>query len=211
MRLHPVILGPLTGGLVLLHSLASWGCVPNPEGVPGESEGSHLWQGALSENTCGPSAVPADAEIEMRVQLRRDGGLGVWRRPGAPLMLGSVETDESWRLNFTTTVNIYEFDPLTGRGPCSLEQVETIRFAPVEPDEEDIDMDMSEDQGPRFAGTSVVRFYPSPGTDCSATLALFGGPFFDLPCEVEYAIQSSPIDSLFAAEEDDEIADDNAL
>ena len=56
----------------------------------------------------------------------------------------------------------------------------------------------------RFAGTSVTRWYPSPGTDCSASLAIVGGPFFDLPCEVEYVIQSTPIDSIFAAEEEDE-------
>lgn len=206
MRLHPVILGPLAGGLVLLHSLASLGCVPTDEGVPGDSQGSHLWQGTLSENTCGPSAVPADNEIEMRVQLRRDGAMAVWRRPGSPLMLGSVESDDSWRLNFTTTVNVYEFDPLTGRGPCSFEQVETLRFAPVEPEEgaEDIDEDTSEDEGVRYTGTSVTRWYPSPGSDCSASLAIVGGPFFDLPCEVEYVIQSTPIDSIFAAEEEDE-------
>jgi hypothetical protein len=201
----------MTGGLVLLHSLASWGCVPNDEGVPGNSQGSHLWQGRLSENTCGPSAVPADDEIEMRVQLRRDGALAVWRRPGSPLMLGSIESDESWRLNFSTTVNVYEFDPLTGRGPCSFEQVETIRFAPVEP-EESTDPEMTEDQELRFVGTSVTRWYPSPGTDCSASLAIVGGPFFDLPCEVEYAIQSTPIDSIFAAEqEEEEEVEDNTL
>jgi hypothetical protein len=207
----PAILGSMTGGLVLLHSLASWGCVPNDEGVPGNSQGSHLWQGRLSENTCGPSAVPADDEIEMRVQLRRDGALAVWRRPGSPLMLGSIESDESWRLNFSTTVNVYEFDPLTGRGPCSFEQVETIRFAPVEP-EESTDPEMTEDQELRFVGTSVTRWYPSPGTDCSASLAIVGGPFFDLPCEVEYAIQSTPIDSIFAAEqEEEEEVEDNTL
>ena len=210
MRLHPLILGPLAGGLVLVHSLASWGCVPNDEGVPGDSQGSHLWQGALSENTCGPSAVPADAEIEMRVQLRRDGALGVWRRPGSPLMLGSVESDESWRLNFATTVNVYEYDPLTGRGPCSFEQVETLRFAPIEADDAD-DVDDESEDGVRYSGTSVTRWYPSPGSDCSASLAIVGGPFFDLPCEVEYAIQSTPIDSLFAAEEDDEPEDANAI
>lgn len=189
--------GKFLGGVVTTLSLGSLACAP--QDVPGESEGSHLFQGALMDNTCGASAVPAEALIEMRVELRRDGALGVWRRTDAPLMIGSVETDGDWRFSFSSTVGVYDFDPITGRGPCSLEQIETIRLSPMQPSEDETE----EDVEGRFVGTSVVQFVPTVGTDCGLSLAVLGGPFYDLPCTVEYELSSDPIEPLFPEPDDD--------
>ena len=177
------------GGALLLVA-----CVPSE--MPGTDQGSHHFTGVLLENSCGPSAVPAESIIEMNVQLRRDGALGLWRRPGAPLIYGSAQDDGGYRFQLGSTVGVYEYDPVTNTGPCSLDQYETITIEVVESDDEE--------EGIRYEGTSEVRFAPSSGSDCSPSLAAFGGPFLQMPCGVEYELQSEAIDTIFPGEEEPE-------
>jgi hypothetical protein len=48
-----------------------------------------------------------------------------------------------------------------------------------------------------FSGRSILRYRPSAGSSCAPALAIYGGPFDELPCEVRYRLQSSPSEPLF--------------
>ncbi|MEM9071589.1 MAG: hypothetical protein AAGE52_23985 [Myxococcota bacterium] len=41
-------------------------------------------------------------------------------------------------------------------------------------------------------GEMIIRFTPTTGSDCSSTLAAFGGPFPMLPCSVRYELAGQP-------------------
>lgn len=176
--------------IVLASALGSLSCVT--EEIPGASEGSHRFEGILLENTCGATAVPAQELIEMDVQLRRDSTLAVWRPQSSPMLLGTISDAGDWRIRIASTVGITGADPLTGAPGCSLDQVETIQFA-ADP----------ESDAPRYVGTTRVQFVPTLGSNCANTLAIVGGPFAELPCELEYELTSEPIDEIFDEPVDD--------
>ncbi|MBX3247620.1 MAG: hypothetical protein KF901_10625 [Myxococcales bacterium] len=189
-------------------------CLPQPD-PDGDPVGDFRITGVLAANECGPTAIPAQDLIELRVQLRADGALAVWRAPGAAIVHGTHDRG-TFRFNLQSTVAVYEGDPDLGIGPCSLDQLETILVevaTEAGPDAGVVDdggmNDASDggasDGGPSDAGTSdagasdvatlvgttSVRFRPSAGSSCQALLAIYGGPFDTLPCEVRYRVQGT--------------------
>ena len=46
-------------------------------------------------------------------------------------------------------------------------------------------------------GRSVLRYRPTAGSGCAPLLAIYGGPFDDLPCEVRYRLYGTPTEPLF--------------
>ncbi|MCA9616861.1 MAG: hypothetical protein H6721_23350 [Sandaracinus sp.] len=203
----------------LLACLAS----PAPEG---DLVGDFLVQGVLEANECGAAAVPANETIELRVQVRRDGNLASWRTPAGGVVRG-VHGDGEFAFSVASTIPIYEADPALGTAGCSLDQLESITVvAEVEAQERDddasVDSDASVDgdasveddagradagvsasdagtsvTATRLEGQSILRFRPSAGSACAPLLAIQGGPFDDLPCEVRYRLQGTPTDPLF--------------
>ena len=163
--------------LLLTIGLAGLVLACAPQDVPGEVVGTYHFVGPLEVNECG-SGFPATDSLDMRVELRRDLTMGVWRSPQAAISYGVIEDDETperWVFEAGGTYPAYE--------GCAFVQEETI------------ELDTVDDDG--ASGTTVIRIYPSSGSNCAASLAALGGPFLTLPCEARWAIEGEPIDPIF--------------
>ena len=166
-------LGQLLLLVVTPLALAVWACVP--EDVPGEVVGTYHFVGELTTNECGEAAYPAANPLEMRVELRRDLELAVWRAPQAPINHGVVEDDEVWR--FETAVDFPAYEG------CIFVQEEQIVLEGIEGDEP--------------TGRTAIRVVPSPGSDCTPSHAAAGGPFLALPCEIHWELEGEAIAPIF--------------
>lgn len=62
-----------------------------------------------------------------------------------------------------------------------------------------VDASMPDASPPTTAieGRSVLRYRPTAGSGCAPLLAIYGGPFDDLPCEVRYRLYGTPTEPLF--------------
>ncbi len=168
---------------------------PDPLGEP---YGRYGLDGRLIENTCG-EGVPAIDPLSFEVELRRLGATSVWLQVDAPLAYGSVSSEGVWEVQGTVVQNVYDADPLTGTAGCALNQTESIRLeGPPLPDtDRGVQDGALPDAGAsapiapeRMDGTLEIRFAPTSGSDCSASLAAFGGPFGALPCTVRYELSA---------------------
>lgn len=209
---------PLAYSLLLVTAASApalLACVPTESPLP--ELGSARVMGSLEENACGSAAVPALDPIEYTVTFGGADQVVEWRRPGSPHIVGQVRRDGEWRFTTQTTIPVYEPDPITGAPGCSMIQTETTTFEsmgtppPVDYDagtQGDAglpgdaapqgDATVQHDAGPQegqwrlpesFEGTGTVTFAPAPGSNCSRSLATFGGPFLALPCDVNYHLE----------------------
>lgn len=196
----------------------AFGCLPTE--VPGETAGTFEIVGALQENSCGSTALPANDPLLFAAEVRVDGSQAFWRRPDEASLPGTV-IDGEYRFTFRQQLPVLAPDPTTGYVGCALIQEETIQAviddslmfddagAPL--DQEDAEMrdagaDADEDAGEdgdagepmpvsaSFEGTDVVVLAPAPGSNCVPLLAVAGGPFLELPCSVEYTLRGSVSD-----------------
>ena len=185
---------------------------PAPEG---DLVGDFLVRGVLEANECG-AAVPANETIELRVQLRRDGNLATWRTPNTAIVHGT-HTDGTYAFSFGSVLPVFEADPVLGTPACNLDQIERIDVSAVSTTQGDAAVDAGAvdagagdtgaDAGPGASdasvpttaidGRSVLRYRPTAGSGCAPLLAIYGGPFDDLPCEVRYRLYGTPTEPLF--------------
>jgi len=194
--------------LVLLLSA----CTP---AYPGEGDGTFDVVGALEENTCGETALPAVDPMIFMVELRSDGtGQAFWRRPSSPVVAGT-NLDGSYRFRFTTGIPVYAGDEALGTPGCALIQEESVWVAIDAPaasdagpgdaaaDDSAVDAGENADAGSdasdldagasaSFSGTDDIQLTVAPGYDCSALVGSAGGPFLALPCGVSYSLSGSP-------------------
>ncbi|HJL04547.1 MAG TPA: hypothetical protein RMH85_02485 [Polyangiaceae bacterium LLY-WYZ-15_(1-7)] len=188
---------PLVRAFALLAlALPGLACLtPGADGPAGEPVGSFVFEAQLEANECGAAAVPAMDPFTYRAELRRDEGMAIWRRPDAPVVYGTIDTEDTWTLSTTTTIPVWEPDPTTGDPGCALDQTETLSFRVVEGEGSP---DAATTQATRVeGGTQEIRFIPSIGTNCSAALRVTGGPFDTLPCSVRYTFDAEPTAPLF--------------
>ena len=190
MRALGIVCFPFALSVTALGSLA---CVPQE--IPGEVVGTYRFQGPLEESTCGPG-LPVVDQIDFRVELRRDETMAIWRRPEAPIIYGVVDEDEEWRFEIQNAIPAYDRDPVSGRGPCVFEQIETIELTAHVPDGLPNEDDEDEDEVV-YEGSSTVVIRPAAGYDCGPSLAVNGGPFNALPCSVEYTFDGVSIDPIY--------------
>jgi hypothetical protein len=192
---------------------------PAPEG---DLVGDFLVRGVLEANECG-AAVPANETIELRVQLRRDGNLATWRTPNTAIVHGT-HTDGTYAFSFGSVLPVFEADPVLGTPACNLDQIERIDVSAATTTQGDASVDAGAADGavdaidagvdagvgasdasvpdasvPTTAidGRSVLRYRPTAGSGCAPLLAIYGGPFDDLPCEVRYRLYGTPTEPLF--------------
>jgi hypothetical protein len=190
--------------LVLSAVLLTSGCVPE---YPGEVVAAFHVIGALEENACGATAVPAIDPIVFDVEIRNDRGRGFWRQADAPVISGTFD-DEDGEFAFRTTrqVPVIAPEPETGVRGCAVEQREevsgTVTHVLVLADGAVADASPGPDAGTgeapdgaaqpdttaELTGESRVTFTPVPGSDCTAALAVAGGPFAALPCMIRYRL-----------------------
>ena len=116
--------------LVVLGSIAGLpACVP---AYPGEPVGRYEVVGALVENECGATAVPAVDPFELLVELRREAsGQAYWRRADRGVVTGTVMTRaDGDRYRFRTSSAIPLPDATPPERPvtqsCVIEQRDTV-------------------------------------------------------------------------------------
>lgn len=186
-------------------------CTPE---YPGEPVGSFHVVGALVDNTCGASAVPAFDPIVFDVEVRADRGQGFWRRPMLPVVSGTYGSDGTFR--FSTVAQTKLLDPIEELGlpGCYVTQTEVVSGR-VRP--EDLDGGAQADAGdastPADGGATVdaganddsdagagsmalegdntVELAPIAGSACSAATSAEGGPFLALPCSLHYSLSGT--------------------
>ena len=172
----------------------------------GDPYGTYAIGGHLLENQCG-EGVPALDPISFDVDLGRLGETSVWRQDGAPLAYGTVSSDGTWEVRQTVVQNVFDADPLTGAAACALTQTEVLRLkGPPLPPPGSGPMDAAAgDSSPldggvpgagnvaaagaeTMEGSLEITFVPTAGSDCTPSLAAYGGPFAALPCSVRYEL-----------------------
>jgi len=172
---------------------------------PTQELGRWHFVGTLQENTCGSAAVPALDPIEFTADLSRTGDRAEYRRLEAPLTYGTVRADESWRFESGVQVQGYEADPLTGRPACNLLQIDELVIDDVPVPASQVVGDGGVDAGPDagpveedeepepLVGRSIITLGAAPGYDCSAAVAVYGGPFLALPCQIRYDLEVTEV------------------
>ncbi|MFW6051193.1 MAG: hypothetical protein ACODAU_08460 [Myxococcota bacterium] len=172
-------------------------CVPEYSGEP---VGTYEVTGALEENACGSQAVDARDPVMFRVEVRREGDRAWWRRPDAPLVEGTVDADGVYSFRSQARRTVIEPDPDAGDPGCVVEQAETVeaRLLGTDADAGTPEAGMGDAAAPptMLEGTHVIDLSPVAGSDCTAALAVSGGPFRALPCNVDYTLAGSPTDPL---------------
>ena len=77
-----------------------------PEEPPGELVGAYRISGALMENTCGESALPAADPLNFDVEIRRQNGSGLWLATAPPAHLGSLQDDGDFSFERQSTYDV---------------------------------------------------------------------------------------------------------
>ena len=177
----------LFAGLLLLG--LSTACLTPEEGATpsGDTIGRYQVQASLTNNECG-EGHPAPTALDFVVDLGHLPGStrGYWKLPDGPEIEGQMERGEGFRFVSATDAVAIEPDPNTGAPGCSITRTEIVEGA-LEAAEE-----VAPDAGPgaqdeeHLVGTTTVRITAVPGGDCTALLAVYGGPFPTVPCELEY-------------------------
>jgi hypothetical protein len=167
--------------LALLSCLALSGC--RPARLPGESLGEFVIAGALSSSTCA-SGYPAPPTLAFRVELRREPGssYGYWKLPDTALVSGTLGADGAFRFEQRTLYPVLAPDPETDNPGCALERTEVVQ-GEVSSDASDAAIDAP------LLGTTNITLSPQAGTFCAPLLAVYGGPFPELPCAIEYELE----------------------
>ncbi|MCA9531676.1 MAG: hypothetical protein KC543_16220 [Myxococcales bacterium] len=168
-------------GVTALTLLSGNACNPDP---PGEPAGTYAVQGTLVENTCGPGVAAVPDPLSFNAELRVDpDGPVYWRRAGRPIVTGVAKG------------NAYQFQsrgsyPISGVEQCTLSENNDLTFT-VE-GAEAADRDAGAGAGTTLSGKLVTLFAASSGSDCRRLLAVNGGPWLALPCQVTYTLDGKP-------------------
>ncbi len=160
--------------------------------LPGESVGTFQVTGTLTENACGPAAVPALNTIEFPVDIRNRKGEAIWRRPQAPLASGTTDGKGNYHFDFSTSVVVSWGVPQI---QCHLDQKETISVHIEGPETTAADAGTESDGGinaqQTLEGNHTIDLIPVNALNCPGALAIEGGPFLALPCRLEYDLNGT--------------------
>lgn len=194
---------------VVLASLAAVSCVPSKPEASGDMVGVYAINGALVSNTCGQSALPAVDPLKFEVEIRQNDRVGYWQTDKQPQRSGELDEDGSFLFigEQTSLVSSMrggrdlepgdfvsltpDFDLKTTN--CSMRVKETIegsvarRIVAVDGGEPEID-DANPDSKHDLTGDNTIEVSPTPDSDCSKSLAAYGGPFANLPCMAHYVL-----------------------
>ena len=182
---------PVAMTLLALLALLTGAC---HQTFPGEALGSFDVVGHLEHNECGQSAVPAVDPMHFAVEIRDDRGQVVWRRAGQPIVNG-MEQEGALVFHSLRPLPLFGRDLDTGRAGCTLAQREVVRVRLAEATAEDAGVadpsDAGGEAGLALEGENWMQLIPTEGSDCTPALAVVGGPFAALPCEVRYTLEGS--------------------
>jgi hypothetical protein len=185
------------------------GCKPSESESAGDLVGVYAINGALVTNTCGQMALPAVNPLKFEVEIRQDDRVGYWQTDKQPQRSGELDDDGTFMFigeqtslvssmrgarelepgDFVTLAP--DFDLKTTN--CAMRVKETIegsvvrRVILVDGGEPQID-DANPGSKHDLTGDNTIEVTATPDSDCSKSLAAYGGPFANLPCMAHYVL-----------------------
>jgi hypothetical protein len=202
---------PLSSVLAVLSLTAAVGCQPPASKSVGALVGVYAIDGALIENTCGGSALAAVDPLRFEVEIRRNDQVGYWQIEKQAQQTGEIEENGTFLFRGEQTslvssmrtarndlepgdfVNLTpDFDLKTTT--CAMKVRETIEgtlmrtLVIVDGGEAQLDPSAKKPKHD-LTGDNTIEVMATTDSDCSASLAAFGGPFANLPCYAHYALQ----------------------
>jgi hypothetical protein len=196
--------------LGVLPLFAAVSCVPSKPDASGEMVGVYAINGALVQNTCGQSALPAVDPLKFEVEIRQNDRVGYWQTDKQPQRAGELDEDGTFLftgeqtslvssmrtprndLEPTNFVSLTpDFDLKTTN--CAMRVKETIEGSlarrVILVDGGDLQIDDSNPGAKHdLTGDNTIEVSATPESDCSASLAAYGGPFSNLPCMAHYVL-----------------------
>jgi hypothetical protein len=189
---------------------AAVGCVPAKPDAAGDLVGVYAINGALVQNTCGHAALPAVDPLKFEVEIRQNDRVGYWQSDKQPQRSGELEEDGSFLFtgeqsslvsSMRTPRNDLEPGDFVSLTPdfdlkvtnCAMRVKETIegtlarRVVLVDGGEPQID-DANPGAKHDLTGDNTIEVSATPESDCTASLAAYGGPFSNLPCMAHYVL-----------------------
>jgi hypothetical protein len=194
---------------VAVLALFAAGCVPAKPDAAGDMVGVYAINGTLVQNTCG-QALPAVDPLKFEVEIRQSDRVGYWQSEKQPQRSGELEEDGSFLFtgeqtslvsSMRTPRNDLEPGDFVSLTPdfdlkttnCAMRVKETIegtlarRVVLDEGGEPQID-DANPGAKHDLIGDNTIEVSATPESDCSASLAAYGGPFSNLPCMAHYVL-----------------------
>lgn len=194
-------------GCALLGGVALFGCQPQTSAGAGELVGVYSIEGALVNNSCGQAALPTQNPLKFEVQIRVDGGVGYWQIDKRAPTPGELEDNGSFVFkNVETSLvsstrmvkqdlepgdfSTLQPDPDLRTVNCAMKVSETIQGNLLRKlmDLADGGVDTSA-KNDDLTGDNLIEVEPTGNSDCSASLAAFGGKFLNLPCSAKYKLK----------------------
>ena len=200
-------LGTLLGSFFV----AAIGCQRQAEAV-GDLVGVYAIDGALTENSCGQAALPAVDPLRFEVEIRYTDTVGYWQIEKRPAKPGELEQNGEFRFtNENTSLvssmrganNALEPQDFLSLEPdfdlktttCAMKVREVIEGSLKRSLLDGVDGGVFElDPGDAkydLSGENTIEVTPTTDSDCSASLAVKGGPFSNLPCTAHYALRGT--------------------
>jgi hypothetical protein len=187
--------------------LALLGCEPADR--PGDLVGRYDVTGALTRNDCGSSALPAEDPLLFEVEIRDNGGEGLWFLGSPNAISGTLELGGVFRFQHDQLVEVVapgtrtvvdpqdpndfldpEPDIKVNAAGCQMRVVETVDGALHRDSRGDagVGEPIGDEVAADLIGTNQIEVAVVAGSDCSASMSSNGGPFLELPCVAEYAL-----------------------
>ncbi len=190
--------------------LAASGCQPSASDSAGDLVGVYAIKGALVTNTCGQQALPAVNPLKFEVEIRQDDRVGYWQTDKQPQRAGELDEDGAFLFvgeqtslvsSMRTARNDLEPGEFVSLTPdfdlkttnCAMRVKETIegsvvrRVVFVDGGEPQID-DANPASKYDLTGDNTIEVSATSDSDCSKSLAAYGGTFMNLPCMAHYVL-----------------------
>jgi hypothetical protein len=184
---------------------------------PGALVGAYHIDGQLLDNSCGKAALPAAEALKFDVEVRRDDqGRGIWRQATPPARFGQLDEDGAFSFELETSYQIdlsqggsldqlAEIDPERLTDPelverldsqsvqtCTLNVRERIGGMLVRDSSATTTAPDDDTQGQAdLVADSEIEVRAAAGSYCAPVLAVYGGPFEELPCSATYALEGT--------------------
>lgn len=180
---------------ILLALLGLPACkLPDTSAIPGDEIGTYAVEASLMTNECG-EGHPAPATISFQVGLRHLEGTarGYWQLPDGPQIDGVVHREGTFRFETITEAVAIESNPALEIPGCGVQRDEIVEGVLEQAEVEQADAGVTVDPEGQLTGTTRVRVTAMPGGDCTPLLSIYGGPFPELPCRIEYELTGTRV------------------
>jgi hypothetical protein len=167
----------LTAGSVIVALAPAPACSGKDPYNPGTPIGVFHVTGALVGNACAAAdQVPNPWEFD--VKLSRDGSTLYWIQGGLPVQ-GHLDAASHTTMASQTSQQLRAPNPKSGASGCTLTR------------DDALDATLGSEPVTSFSGALTYTFRATSDSDCSDQLAVNGGGFTNLPCEVSYTLSAA--------------------